>query len=153
MRNLFKKRPVAIQEVAQNKISVLLDFFYKHIQAKWVQFMNRITARLSSGHLKVCLVLFILLGSSSSILLMVKSFSAEHAIAFRISHATKTETISDTRELRNGNDQISKKEYRKLSSFRKYMDSLTTFPAGKITYDSIIHLHPGLMDSLRAVEN
>ncbi|ULT38451.1 hypothetical protein KRR40_25400 [Niabella defluvii] len=48
---------------------------------------------------------------------------------------------------------MSEAEYSRIKRFRVYMDSLARSPAGRTLYDSIIYHRPGLMDSVRFIEN
>ncbi|ULT42924.1 hypothetical protein KRR40_05095 [Niabella defluvii] len=62
-------------------------------------------------------------------------------------HATETgETKTDAAE-------VSEAEYSRIKNFRVYMDSLARSPSGKALYDSINNHRPGLMDSVRFIEN
>ena len=47
---------------------------------------------------------------------------------------------------------VSKKDIERISRFRQFIDSLRRSPEGKIVYDSILKTRPGLMDSVRAIE-
>ena len=49
--------------------------------------------------------------------------------------------------------EVSEAEYSRIKKFRMYMDSLARSPSGKILYKSITRHRPGLMDSVRFIEN
>lgn len=48
---------------------------------------------------------------------------------------------------------MSKENYLKVHLFKEYMDSLARSATGKAVYDSILISRPGLMDSVRFIEN
>lgn len=152
MRFFFRKNMANKSQVANNPLRAILACWYKYFQIKWVQVMNRCFAKLSPRHVKACFIVFVLLSSIWSTLQIVKNLSAEPAKTFVVHHTTKPKNITESAEVKSNSKNISEKEYQKLGRFRTYMDSLSASATGKATYDSIIRLHPGLLDSLRAVE-
>ncbi len=47
---------------------------------------------------------------------------------------------------------ISKDQYARIHSFKNYMDSLASDAVGKAIYDSIVANRPGLLDSIKLLE-
>jgi len=47
---------------------------------------------------------------------------------------------------------VSEKDIKRINRFKQHMDSLRRSQEGKIVYDSILKTRPGLMDSIKAIE-
>jgi len=123
------------------------------LQNGWAQWMGRRTQRLSRKTLFLLLLAFIVLAGGYSIYLIGKSFSGNQANAISVTPIKKPGYVLQTGEATlHPNLIISKMNYKRIIRFRGYMDSLTRSPAGKAAYDSIILSRPGLLDSIRVIE-
>jgi hypothetical protein len=99
------------------------------------------------------LLAFIALTSGYSIFLIGQSFSGSQANTISITPIKKPGHILQAGDAVSQPDMIvSKTDYQGIIRFRGYMDSLTRSPAGKVAYDSIILNRPGLLDSIRFIE-
>ncbi len=124
------------------------------LQHKCAQWLEYKTAHFSRLNWILVLFTFIVFTGGCSIYLIVNSFSNNKSKNITITPITKpTNLIPSKEKSRELNAIISKTELEKITSFRKYMDSLGHSPTGKKTHDSIVLNRPGLLDSLTIVEN
>jgi hypothetical protein len=123
------------------------------VQGKWAAFMQRKTNRLSLQARKICLLLFCLLSIGCSLYLIVGSVtgtSNKHlgVASIRVPlHATQNGDENTRSSL-----LITKKEVERIELFRRHMDSLGESAPGSKHRDSLLALRPGLMDSIRMIE-
>ena len=123
------------------------------LQTGWSLWMGRRTERLSRRTILLLLLAFIVLSCGYSINLIGQSFWGNHANAISVTPIKKPGHILQTGEATTLPDMIiSKTDYQGIIRFSGYMDSLTRSPAGKAAYDSIILSRPGLLDSIRFIE-
>lgn len=122
----------------------------KRYSANW---MNDHTKSFTRQTWIVLLLLFITSAGSISIYIMINSFREHETNLIVITPIRKPNHILETGEANIGTRRLPAKEYNLMIDIRYYMDSLIKRQSGKIVYDSIITLHPGLMDSLRFIEN
>lgn len=125
---------------------------YKYLQRVWVHRMTRHTGTFSRRTWVIVLTLFILLGTSCSVYLIVHALSGNSNTPVSISRIKKPAHVAETGEASNAEVQDAGVEYVRVRQFRLYMDSLARSPSGSIIYDSIIRSRPGLMDSVRFIE-
>lgn len=157
MLSLFKNR----KKQKVTKPHEAQDKFLKSIvntcivwQSRWAEWMQRKTEKLSGKGMFMVLLVFVLLAGGYSIYLIGRSFSENLTPSFSIIFIKRPAHIQETGdEARHRNPAISKSEYERIHWFKQYMDSLTQSIAGKVLYDSIIALRPGLMDSIQLIEN
>ncbi|KQO24965.1 hypothetical protein ASF10_07275 [Flavobacterium sp. Leaf82] len=124
------------------------------LQHKCAQWLERKTAHFSRLNWIVVLFTFIVFTGGCSIYLIVTSFSGNTTKKTTVIPITKpTSSVSLKEKPIQLNTIISKTEFEKITSFRKYMDSLGRSPTGKKTHDSIVLNRPGLLDSLTIIEN
>jgi hypothetical protein len=124
------------------------------LQHKCAQWLERKTAHFSRLNWIVVLFTFIVFTGGCSIYIIVNSFSNNKSRNITIASITKpTNDIPLKEKPLELNAIISKAEFEKITSFRKYMDSLGRSPTGKKTHDSIVLNRPGLLDSLTIIEN
>ncbi len=126
---------------------------YKRLQWGWANWMTRYTRNFSRRTWLVLLVLFVTSTGSYSIYLAVNAIVAKGHTSFSITPIKKPKHLTETGEAKAAAPDISDAEYSRIKSFRIYMDSLARSPTGKFIYDSITGHRPGLMDSVRFVEN
>lgn len=125
-----------------------------HVQEKWADYMQRKTNRLSIKAKKYSLVLFCTLSVGCSMYLIIGSFAGSATKDFNVAsihvpvHSTQTGEETSRSPL-----LITKKEFEKIERFRQYVDSLGGSAAGMEVRDSLLSLRPGLMDSIRVIEN
>lgn len=156
MAFLFRKRKkTEAVEQDKNQDTILKQIVNAclRLQNGWAQWMGRRTQRLSRKTLFLLLLAFIVLAGGYSIYLIGKSFSGNQANSISITSIKKPEHVVQTGESASRPDMIeSKTDYQRIIRFRAYMDSLARSPAGKAAYDGIILNRPGLLDSIRLIE-
>ena len=152
MKLLFKrkeKNPAS----KPNMVSRRIHTGYKYLQGGWAGWMKKRTRNFSHRTWIIVLVFFILSGSTCSIYIATKAFLMNKGNSIMITPIKKPRRVMETGEEKITGPEISQAEYNRIKQFRIYMDSLVRSPSGKIHYDSITSLRPGLMDSVRLIEN
>jgi hypothetical protein len=137
------------------------DHFLKSIvhtcirwQSRWAFWMQRKAEKLSNKGKLIMLLVFVLLTGSYSLYLVGKSFSGNSKPSFSITSIKKPAHVQENGDKsKHTNAVISKSEYERIHRFKQYMDSLAHSSTGKVLYDSIVALRPGLMDSIQLIEN
>lgn len=115
--------------------------------------MEKRTESFSRGNWTLLLILFVLLTGGYSTYLLVSSFTEKAGKAFTITPIRKPGHLTETGDAKADALPVSETEYRRIHKFRMYMDSLARSPSGKAIYDSITFRRPGLMDSVRYIDN
>lgn len=124
------------------------------LQEKWANYMQQKTNRLSPKRKKYSLVLFCALSVGCSMYLIIGSFAGSASKDFNVAsihvpvHSTQTGEETTRSFL-----LITRKEFERIEQFRQYVDSLGGSAAGMKVRDSLLSLRPGLMDSIRVIEN
>ena len=156
MAFLFRKREnTETTETSKSNDRILKQMVNTclRLQNGWAQWMVRRTQHLSRKTLLLLLLTFTALAGGYSIYLIWQSFSGNQANAFSVTSIKKPGHVLQTGDAASQPDMIvSKADYQGIIRFRGYMDSLTRSPTGKATYDSIILNRPGLLDSIRVIE-
>lgn len=143
-----------VLERAKNNLWQKFEQANLGLQYKCAHWLERKTAHFSRLNWIVILFAFIVFTGGCSIYLIVNSFSGKPTKNITVISITKPANAIPLKEKPlELNEVISKKEFEKITSFRKYMDSLSRSPTGKKTYDSIVSDRPGLLDSLTIIEN
>lgn len=150
---LFPKRKESNSEPKPNAISKGIQARYKRLQGSWADWMMRRTEKFSRRTWVVLLVLFVLSVSTYSVYLAMNAFAGKGSNSITITPIKKPKYTTETGEANKEAVEVSEAEYSRIKKFRVYMDSLTRSPSGRILYDSITSHRPGLMDSVRFIEN
>jgi hypothetical protein len=150
-----KKNKTESAEPDKNHVRVLRQMVNAclRLQTGWALWMGRRTEHLSRKTLLLLLLTFIVLACGYSIYLIGQSFSGDQANAISITPIKKPGHVLQAGDAASQPDMVvSKTDYQRIIRFREYMDSLARSPAGKAAYDSIILSRPGLLDSIRVIE-
>jgi hypothetical protein len=123
------------------------------MQGAWANWMEKRTKNFSRRTWFVFLVLFVVFTGSYSAYLAVHALADKGYPSFSITPIKKPKHLTETGEAKAAAPDISNAEYKRIKSFRRYLDSLARSPSGKSIYDSITGHRPGLMDSVRFIEN
>lgn len=150
MKLLSKRKSNAGQK--PDAISKGVNTILEHIRTSWVRWMAKHTEHLSRSTWIVLLALFILSTSFYSVFLLVNGLGKKAGGSMVVTHIKRPKYIAETAERRDENAELSKAEYERIRKFRAYMDSLARSPSGRKLYDSITRRRPGLMDSIRFIE-
>jgi len=140
-------------EQKASKGSLAAGILYKPIQSAWAAWMARRTAGFTRSTWQVLLSLFVVLFGGYSLYLAVNGFTARQAKSISITPIKIPRHATQTGDTPKAAPQLSEAGYSRIRQFRIYMDSLARSPTGKVTYDRIIKCRPGLMDSVRFIEN
>ncbi len=150
---LFSKRRESNEEPRPNALFRRIQAGYKRLQSGWANWMEKRTKNFSRHTWFVLLVLFVVFTGSYSAYLAVHAIADKGHPSFSITPIKKPKHLTETGEAKAAAPDISDAEYNRIKSFRTYMDSLARSPSGKFIYDSITGHRPGLMDSVRFIEN
>ena len=125
-----------------------------NIQTKWAEWMHGRTAKFNRRHWLIALLLFILLAGGYNFYLAYEGlFSKGKNILWSVYAIHKPWFFSQEKVVTTDSlPSLPTAEYERIHSFQVYMDSLSASPSGKRIYDSILLLRPGLMDSVRFVQ-
>ncbi|STO10824.1 hypothetical protein [Flavobacterium hibernum] len=143
-----------VMERAKNNLWQKFEQANLRLQYKCAHWLELKTTHFTRLNWIVILFTFIVFTGGGSIYLIVKSFSGNPTKNITVIPITKPANVIPLKEKPlELSTIISKTEFEKITSFRKYMDSLGRSPTGKKTYDSIVSDRPGLLDSLTIIEN
>jgi hypothetical protein len=105
---------------------------------------------------KIFLILFVLIFGSYSLYILLHTFLSSNK---NDAKGIKPEAISVPSHLNEAGDEntsattgITEEDLKNITVFKHYMDSLRASSSGKYVYDSIISTRPGLMDSIKLLE-
>ena len=150
MKFLFKKRN---GQFAENRLAATAGKQFNRVRSGWAGWMQRRTARYTPRRWTVLLVVFVLVSGTYSFYLAASSILHRPNSALAIDRIQKPQHMGKTGDaLSKDIALISEGEFKRIQSFKNYMDSLSETPTGKQRYDSIIAAHPGLLDSITEVE-
>ena len=149
MKYLFKnsKRENSDQ---QGLIARFSGSFYERTKTFTAQKLNKSTAGLSLRTWKVLLLMFVLFSSGFCISIVVRALGGKVQSQMVISKIKTLDNVADKSDLPAS--KLSVVEIEKLKAFRIYIEGLKNSPQGKVTYDSILTAHPGILDSLAVIE-
>lgn len=150
---LFAKRKESNAETKPNAISKGITAVYNRLQGGWANWMMKRTEQFSRRTWLILLTLFVLSTGTYSVYLAVNAFTGKGDNAITITPIKKPTHITETGEANANAAEVSEAEYNRIKKFRVYMDSLARSPSGKAIYDSLTYHRPGLMDSVRFIEN
>ena len=151
-RKKHKTKTEGVEEVHDRILRQMVNTCLR-LQSNWALWMSRRTEHLSSKTLRLLLLAFIALAGGYSIYLIGQSFLGNQANAISITPIKKPGHVLQACDaLLRPDTIVSKTDYHGIIRFRGYMDSLCRTPTGKATYDSIILNRPGLLDSIRFIE-
>ena len=152
MKFLFKNKRKNTSEQPAT-VAKGLQSGYRCLKSGWAAWMTKHTAGFSPSTWKVILIVFILSSGGYNIYLAVNAIVSKPKKSISVTSIKKPAHATETGDANTTAPQVSEAEYMRIRKFRTYMDSLARSPSGKIIYDSITRHRPGLMDSVRLVEN
>lgn len=152
-RNKKKTKPVVLNNARERIAKSIVDYCLQW-QRRLADWMQDKTERLSGKGKIIALLIFCLLAGSYSIYLATAGLIGKQNFTLSVISIKKPRYIlwSGEERIRTASD-ISREDYLRIQLFKEYMDSLASSPAGKAVYDSILNSRPGLLDSVRFIEN
>lgn len=150
------KRPKTKEERAQtgkDKLAKGIVALILKIQNGFARFMNKATKNMSASFLRWTLIIFTLTGSALSIYFIALAISKKKKEVIKIDRLRVPNYYDKNGEPVMAPDLIIvPKEHEEMERFQNYMDSLHESKTGSKLYDSILFNRPGLMDSVRMLE-
>jgi hypothetical protein len=156
MSSLFKKYRSKLVSAAENRSNgcQIEHKYYLVIQDKWARKMSSVTSRLSKRKLICLLGLFVILSGSTCFYIISNAFFNRTTTSIKIIPISKPiDVLKESVSTISGPLSVTRTEFKRITCFRMYLDSLGKSPTGKKVYDSIDRCRPGFMDSLVFIEN
>jgi hypothetical protein len=149
MYSLFKTKRT--EPITQNK--AVFEYCLL-VQNKWAGKMSLATSRLSKRKLICSLVLFVILTGSTCFYNISQGLCSKARQSIKIiTVSIPIEAVQKSHSVISSPLPASKAEFKRISGFRKHLDSLRKSTKGKKTFDSIMLNRTGFMDSLIFIEN
>lgn len=154
---LFSKKKKKIEEPKETKVQDTvakgIAGFLLSVQNKFTSFMSERVNNLSSCSKQFCLGIFCLLFGGFSIYAFLGAFHhSENSVKTIKPDQVAVPKYYDQRNSEFEEPQVSAKDITRINHFREYMDSLSRSSRGRSEYDSILKARPGLMDSIKIIE-
>ena len=137
------------QETAPGPVTIWLVEKKRNVKEWWVRQMVKLAGRLSISQQKIVFIMLCLLCSAYSSFLIVEGFTV-----IKNTKAIPVNSIStpDSRKPIIKSDGDESDEIARMKHLLFVMDSLKNTPSGKPQYDSIVRYRPGLLDTLKMLE-
>ena len=142
-KNIPRERFVVVERIA----GLLLQW-----QRSLADHVNALLSQLKGWQLRLGLGLIFVLACGYSVILILRGVSTKEkpAPALHIDQATLPRHYDKSGVPRGSADQLDLELSAQLRFFKKYMDSLARHDLRQ--YDRMLQQRPGLMDSVRALE-
>ena len=128
-----------------------LDIFIERYKRKAADYLNAKAACLSRRQLMMGFWMFCIGFGGYSFYLIVQAFyQPAKAVQLKAIHIPEHSIIPETKE--HTNKLLTQREANSIIQFQQYLDSLQQSKTGQQIYDSILHHRPGLLDSLRVIQ-
>jgi len=150
---MFAIREKRKSDSNRNALSRLLRTGYNRVQMRWANWMTRCTQNFSYRSWVALLILFVIITGGYCVYLAVGGFVNPQKHSVKIERIKRPQNMVDTGDMNKSPMEISADEYERIQQFRIYIHSLAQSTVGKLQYDNIISHYPGLMDSIRFIEN
>ena len=110
-------------------------------------YLNERVNKLSASHRKITLIIFGLLMGAICLAQVIQSLKAERSnTAISIDKITMPRDIHE--EFGGMRHQIETENLNRVLRLKQLLDSLSNSEEGSNVFDSLIHMRPGLMDSV-----
>src|SRR5665213_652957 len=144
---LFRKQKRKQRELPPFLIRQLLYLNNKlHVFAAWLQ---QKTNGVSSKKIKILFLVFCLIFLSVSIIVMYQSFKKDNTNLHFISPIPIMPLLKEQRI----RPVINEREFKRIHSYKVYLDSLQKTTKGKLKFDSLLSMRPHLTDTINYLEN
>ncbi len=114
--------------------------------------LSRQAEKMSVNTKKVILVIFCFVFGTASLLITFLAFETKSSVIYIERISVPSSVLDGLRTPDRAISVFPDQQIARIVRFRKQLDSLNKSKTGKRTYDSIVKLHPGLIDSLTLVE-
>jgi hypothetical protein len=154
---LFSKKKKKAEEPKESKVKDKvakgIAGFLLSVQNKFASFMSGRINNLSSRSKQFSLAIFCLMFGGCSIYAFLGAFrDSENSGKAIKPDQVVVPKYYDQSDSEFKEPQVSEKVIIRINRFKKYMDSLSRSAKGRPEYDSILKARPGLMDSIKVIE-
>ena len=134
----------------KDKVARGIADFFLSVQSGFADFMSSKTNRLSIKAKWFWLAVYCVAFSGFSIYVFIGTSGGNKKVLEP--SPVSFPKYYDQTGIKTKEPHFSEKDIKRINRFKKHMDSLRLSPSGKIICDSILKTRPGLMDSIRAIE-
>ena len=136
----------------QDKVAKGIAGFLLSVQNRFASFMSGRINSLSNRSKHIALAIFCLMFGGFSIYAFVGAFRDRN-----VGKTIKPDQVAvpkyyDRTDAEVAEPSVSERDIMRINRFKKYIDSLSKSPTGRQVYDSILKARPGLMDSIKVIE-
>jgi hypothetical protein len=148
----LSRKHKAVKTGVSDKVAGKIANGLLRLQTLFANKMHRLFRNSSIRKLKISLVLFCIIVGGHSIHTTYNSLNTDKAKSnLEINHIQTSKHINDAgNDYKTDNTDVSDETYWRIIKFKQHMDSLKQ--TSNKRYDSILHARPGLMDSVRMLE-
>lgn len=154
---LFSKKKKQAGEQKESKVQDTMAKgiagFLLSVQNKFASFMSGRINNLSNRSKQVCLAIFCLTFGGFSIYAFFGVFRDPGNSGKTIKpDQVAVPKYYDQADTKFKEPSVSERDIARINRFKRYMDSLSRSEKGRPEYDSILKARPGLMDSIKVIE-
>ena len=146
---LPKKRTRNNDHLLKDRVASRIAGILLSIQFRFAVFMGLKTSTMSTNAKWLWLLVFCLVFGGFSISALFGTFR-QNQKAMKPSQLSVPKHERIVPEVYE--EPVTEKDIERINGFKKYLDSMRLSSNGKIWYDSILRTRPGLMDSIRTIE-
>ena len=136
----------------QDKVAKGIAGFLLSIQNSFASFMSGRINSLNNRSKHVALAIFCLLFGGFSIYAFVGAFRDRDSDKTIKPDQMAVPIYYDRTDAEVAEPSGSERDIMRINRFKRYIDSLSKSPTGRQVYDSILKARPGLMDSIKVIE-
>ncbi len=148
---LFRRKSKKNAAPGKDKIAGWMAAYLLRVQNAFACFMAAKTAGLSGRVKTIYLLIFCLLFGGLSLNAFIGVFQKRSNTQLKPAQLSVPKYYDKPGD--NNMPVVTSEEMRGIIRFKRYMDSLQMTETGKASYDSILAIRPGLMDSLQMMES
>jgi len=134
-----------------DKMALHLATFFRTVQERLASCMARWTASLSKRALQFVVFLFCLLFGGASLFTFLDVFRQNAPTLMKPATLTVPKNYKQSGVVLT--PLLTPQDREHISRFKTYLDSLYRSEEGRAVYDSLLRERPGLLDSLRMIED
>ena len=154
---LFSKMKMKAEEPQepkfQDRVAKGIAGFLLSVQNGFASFMNRAVNNLNRRSKQVCLAVFCLMFGGFSMYALFGAFrDSGNARSVIHSGAVAVPKYYDQTDAEFKESPVSEKDIMRINRFKRYMNSLSQSDKGKPQFDSLLKARPGLIDSIKLIE-
>ena len=147
-----KKNKPAVDNPLHDKAAKGIAGFILKVQMGFARFMEKRTARFGRSRKIVLMGVIVLVFGGLSVRSVVTVFTSPPSANHFMPEQIRVPEYEAAEEIPEHNESIPEDVMEKIKLFRIYMDSLNGSSSGQLVYDSILLARPGLMDSIKLLE-